>query len=107
MPDVPSIGQSSLITALIVAILLASIPMIGAARNKQSWISAAVPLAQWQFILVAIAFLSLAFCFVTNDFSVLNVARNSNSELPLNYRLAATWDSHEGSILLWVFILSF
>jgi cytochrome c-type biogenesis protein CcmF len=105
MPDVPGIGQFSLIIALIVAVLQSS--MIVAARRKSSWMSAAVPLAKLQFILVAAAFLSLAYSFVTNDFSVLNVARNSNSELPLQYRFAATWGSHEGSILLWIFMLSF
>ena len=107
MPDIPSIGQFSLIAAFVVAVVQASIPMMGAARNRQAWISAAFPLAQWQFVLVAIGFLSLAYCFATNDFSVLNVARNSNSELPLQYRLAATWGSHEGSILLWIVILGF
>ena len=56
---------------------------------------------------MAIAFCCLAYCFITNDFSVLNVASNSNSQLPLNYRFAATWGSHEGSLLLWTFMLAF
>ncbi|HVS20622.1 MAG TPA: heme lyase CcmF/NrfE family subunit, partial [Pyrinomonadaceae bacterium] len=55
---------------------------------------------------VAIAFCCLAYSFITNDFSVLNVANNSNSQLPLHYRLAATWGSHEGSLLLWTFMLT-
>ena len=64
------------------------------------------PAAQGQFTFVAIAFGCLAWSFVHNDFSVLNVATNSNSQLPLHYRLAATWGSHEGSLLLWVLMLN-
>src|SRR5713226_5258594 len=69
-------------------------------------VSVARPVAQAQFIFVATAFCCLAYSFITNDFSVLNVATNSNSQLPLHYRLAATWGSHEGSLLLWTFMLS-
>jgi cytochrome c-type biogenesis protein CcmF len=61
---------------------------------------------QGQFVFLAIAFGCLAYSFVNNDFSVMNVARNSNSELPTQYRFAASWGSHEGSLLLWVFMLS-
>ena len=64
------------------------------------------PAAQGQFTFVAIAFGCLAWSFINNDFSVLNVATNSNSQLPLQYRLAATWGSHEGSLLLWVLMLN-
>jgi cytochrome c-type biogenesis protein CcmF len=64
------------------------------------------PAAQAQFLLVAFAFGCLAWSFVSNDFSVLNVASNSNSSLPWYYRLAAAWGSHEGSLLLWVLMLS-
>jgi cytochrome c-type biogenesis protein CcmF len=63
------------------------------------------PAAQGQFLFVAIAFVCLAWSFASNDFSVLNVATNSNSQLPLQYRIAATWGSHEGSMLLWVLML--
>jgi cytochrome c-type biogenesis protein CcmF len=65
------------------------------------------PAAQGQFVFVAIAFACLAYSFLTNDFSVENVARNSFSQLPEVYRLTATWGSHEGSLLLWVLILGF
>src|SRR5688572_4795760 len=64
------------------------------------------PAAQGQLVFVAIAFGCLAWSFVTHDFSVLNVASNSNSHLPLAYRIAATWGSHEGSLLLWVLMLA-
>jgi cytochrome c-type biogenesis protein CcmF len=107
MPGPADIGQFALLAALLLASLQASVPIIGAARGNSSWMAFAIPAGQWQFVAVAIAFYCLAYSFVTNDFSVLNVANNSNSQLPLNYRLAATWGSHEGSLLLWTFMLAF
>jgi cytochrome c-type biogenesis protein CcmF len=103
---IPEIGQFALILALMLAVTQATLPLIGAARGIPQLISVARPAAQAQFIFVAIAFCCLGYSFITNDFSVLNVANNSNSHLPLNYRLAATWGSHEGSLLLWVFMLA-
>src|SRR6266513_4427249 len=103
---VPEVGQFALILALMLALTQATIPLLGAARNNRSWIAVAAPAGQAQFIFVAIAFSCLAYSFITNDFSLLNVARNSNSQLPLHYRLAATWGSHEGSLLLWTFMLT-
>lgn len=102
---IPEIGQFALIMALLVALTQAILPMIGASKGNQSWIAFAIPAGQAQFILVAIAFCCLAYSFISNDFSVLNVATNSNSQLPLHYRLAATWGSHEGSLLLWALML--
>jgi cytochrome c-type biogenesis protein CcmF len=102
---VPEIGQFALILALLLALTQAILPMIGASRGKQSWVAVAAPAGQGQFIFVAIAFCCLAYSFIINDFSVLNVATNSNSRLPLHYRLAATWGSHEGSLLLWSLML--
>src|SRR5438132_2380946 len=104
---VPEIGQFALIVALLLALTQASVPMIGAAHGNRSWMAVAVPAGQAQFIFVAIAFGCLAYSFITNDFSVLNVVTNSNSQLPVHYRLAATWGSHEGSLLLWTLILGF
>jgi cytochrome c-type biogenesis protein CcmF len=102
---IPEIGQFALILALLLALTQATLPLIGAARGNQSWIALAAPAGQAQFIFVAIAFSCLGYSFITNDFSVLNVATNSNSQLPLHYRLAATWGSHEGSLLLWTLML--
>src|SRR6266545_1414683 len=102
---VPEIGQFALIMALVLALTQATLPLIGAARGNQSWIAVAAPAGQAQFLFVAIAFCCLGYSFITNDFSVVNVATNSNSQLPLHYRLAATWGSHEGSLLLWTFML--
>jgi cytochrome c-type biogenesis protein CcmF len=103
---IPEIGQVALILALMLAITQATLPLIGAARGVPQLIALARPTAQAQFIFVAIAFCCLAYSFINNDFSVLNVATNSNSHLPLQYRLAATWGSHEGSLLLWTFMLT-
>jgi len=102
---IPEIGQFALITALLLALTQAILPMIGASRGKHSWVAVAAPAGQAQFIFVAIAFCCLGYSFIINDFSVLNVATNSNSRLPLHYRLAATWGSHEGSLLLWSLML--
>src|SRR5213083_2644650 len=104
---IPEIGQFALILALLLALTQATMPLIGAARGNRSWIAVAIPAGQAQFIFVAIAFCCLGYSFITNDFSVLNVATNSNSQLPLHYRLAATWGSHEGSLLLWTLMLTF
>ncbi len=103
---VPEIGQFALILALLLALAQGVLPIVGAARANSAWVGVARPAAQGQFVFVAIAFGCLAWSFANNDFSVLNVATNSNSQLPLQYRLAATWGSHEGSLLLWVLMLS-
>ncbi|SFP68862.1 cytochrome c-type biogenesis protein CcmF [Nitrosomonas cryotolerans] len=103
---IPEIGNFSLILALLLAITQGTLPIIGAARGIPSWIALARPVVQGQFVFVLIAFGCLGYSFVSNDFSVLNVASNSNSELPLHFRIAATWGSHEGSLLLWVLMLA-
>jgi cytochrome c-type biogenesis protein CcmF len=102
---IPEIGQFALILALLLALTQATLPLIGASNHNRTWIALAAPAGQAQFIFVAIAFCCLGYSFITNDFSVLNVATNSNSQLPLHYRLAATWGSHEGSLLLWTLML--
>ena len=103
---IPEIGQFALTIALLLALTQATLPLIGASRGNRVWMALAVPTGQAQFIFVTIAFGCLAYSFITNDFSVLNVAINSNSQLPLHYRLAATWGSHEGSLLLWTLMLA-
>ena len=103
---IPELGNFALILALLLALIQGTLPIIGAARGIPSWIALARPVVQGQFVFVAIAFFCLAYSFITNDFSVINVAQNSNSKLPLQYRFAATWGSHEGSLLLWTFMLA-
>ena len=103
---IPELGQFALILALMLALVQCVLPIAGAARGNAIWMAVARPAAQGQFVFVAIAFGCLAWSFAFNDFSVLNVATNSNSQLPLHYWLAATWGSHEGSLLLWVLVLT-
>ncbi len=100
------LGNFSLSIALALALLLGVIPLFGAQRGDARLMSAARPLTQGMFVFVAFALFCQIQSFVLNDFSVLNVATNSNSTLPLQYRVAASWGSHEGSMLLWVFMLS-
>jgi cytochrome c-type biogenesis protein CcmF len=103
---IPELGHFSLILALMLALAQSVLPLVGAAKNHRPWMALARPAAQGQFLFVAFAFFCLAWSFANNDFSVLNVVSNSNSHLPLHYRIAATWGSHEGSILLWTFMLA-
>jgi cytochrome c-type biogenesis protein CcmF len=102
---IPELGHFALILALLLATLLGTLPLVGAQRGIAAWMALARPLAAGQFLFIAFAYGCLAYSFVSNDFSVLNVATNSNSQLPLQYRIAASWGSHEGSMLLWVFML--
>ncbi len=102
---IPELGHFALILTLLLALALATLPLYGAARNDTGLMSLARPLACGSFVLLVLAFLAQAYSFANNDFSVLNVASHSNSRLPLVYRLAATWGSHEGSLLLWSLML--
>ena len=103
---IPEIGHYALILALCVAVVQGTIPIYGAAVGNSSFMSVAKPAARGQFLLVLLAFCCLGYAFAAKDFSVLYVASTSNSQLPLHYRLAAIWGAHEGSLLLWVFILT-
>ena len=102
---IPELGHFALILALLTAIIQGTLPMLGATMRAPRLMALARPAARAQFLLVALSFGCLAWSFVANDFSVQNVASNSNSELPLHYRVAATWGSHEGSLLLWTLML--
>jgi len=104
---IPELGHFALIIALLLALTQAILPLVGAQRGNLTLMAVARPAAQGQFLFTAIAFACLAYSFLTNDFSVENVARNSFSQLPEVYRLTATWGSHEGSLLLWVLTLGF
>jgi cytochrome c-type biogenesis protein CcmF len=103
---IPELGHFASILALLVAIVQAAVPMIGVAWDRSAWIAVGTRAARAQFLLVLVAFGCLAFAFVANDFTVLNVASNSHSQLPPAFRFAATWGSHEGSLLLWILMLS-
>ena len=103
---IPEFGQYALILALCVACIQGVLPLIGAHQGRREWLVLARPAAQTVFFLLAIAFGILAWSFYINDFSVLYVAEHSNSQLPFIYRLGAVWGGHEGSLLLWIFLLS-
>ena len=103
---IPELGQFSLILAFSLSILLGTVPIIGAERNNFLWMSLARPLSAGVFVFLAIALVLLAYSFVTDDFSVQIVAAQSNSLLPMRYKLTALWGGHEGSFLLWTFMLA-
>ena len=102
---IPEIGNFALIMALSLALIQAVLPLAGAARGIPSWMAVARPAARGQFVFLGIALACLVYTFLVNDFSVLYVASNSNSALPWYYRLAAVWGAHEGSLLLWAWIM--
>jgi cytochrome c-type biogenesis protein CcmF len=99
-------GHYALVLALALALVEASVPMIGARKNDPVLMASAGPAALAQFCFVATAFAALTICYVRSDFSVLNVFENSHSAKPLVYKLSGLWGNHEGSMLLWVLILS-
>ncbi|ATG73228.1 heme lyase NrfEFG subunit NrfE [Zobellella denitrificans] len=103
---IPEIGQFTLILALAATVILSIYPMLGAARGNVSMMLLARPLAYAQFGFLLVSFLCLTWAFIEHDFTVLYVASNSNSLLPLEYRISAVWGAHEGSLLLWVLILA-
>ncbi len=100
------IGQFALVLALCVAVVQATLPQIGAARGNVAWMALAKPAAVMQFALVAISFAALTEAYLVSDFSVLNVAQNSHSAKPLLYKISGVWGNHEGSLLLWILILT-
>jgi cytochrome c-type biogenesis protein CcmF len=103
---ITEIGHFALVLALCVALLQAVLPLYGAARGDGLLIAWARPAALAQFLFVAIAFVALMHAYAVSDFSLANVAANSNSTKPLLYKLTGVWSNHEGSMLLWVFILT-
>ena len=102
----PELGQVALILSLLLAILQSILPLAGAHTGSPRWMATARPLAYGQLLFVGVSFAILTLAFLQQDFSVAYVATNSNSLLPVPYRFSAVWGAHEGSLLLWVLILS-
>ena len=103
---IPELGSFSLILALCLSVLLGTLPLAGAHTNNQIWMNLARPLAAGIFVFLGISISILAYAFVTDDFSVSFVALHSNTLLPMRYKLTAVWGGHEGSFLLWTFMLA-
>ena len=100
------LGHLALILAMLVAMIQGVAPLIGAWRRAPAWTAVAAPAARAQFLLIGISYLCLTHGFVVSDFSLAYVAQNSNTALPLAYRISAVWGAHEGSMLLWALILA-
>ncbi|MEL7153136.1 MAG: heme lyase CcmF/NrfE family subunit [Pseudomonadota bacterium] len=103
---ITELGHFALILAFVVAIVQTVIPLIGAYRRWPGWMAVAEPAATAQFLLTAFAFGALMWAFITSDFSLRLVTLNSHSAKPLIYKISGTWGNHEGSMLLWVLIVS-
>ncbi len=100
------LGHLALLLAFVVAIVQTIVPMIGAAKGWTDWMRLAVPAAQIQFVLTLASFLALTYAFIVSDFSVRLVALNSHSAKPMLYKVSGVWGNHEGSMLLWILILT-
>ena len=100
------LGHFALWIALGLSLVVGTLPLVGAQKGRADWMALARPASVAMFLAVALSYASLTAAFVANDFSVQYVAQNSNSELPLFYRVAAVWGGHEGSLLLWLLMLA-
>ncbi|WP_415844481.1 heme lyase CcmF/NrfE family subunit [Stutzerimonas zhaodongensis] len=103
---IPELGHLAMILALCLAVVQGTLPLIGAWRGDSQWMGLAQPAAWGQFSFLAFSFACLTYAFMVDDFSVAYVAQNSNSALPWYYKFSAVWGAHEGSLLLWAFILA-
>jgi cytochrome c-type biogenesis protein CcmF len=103
---ITELGHFALILAFMVAIVQTFVPLVGAHMGWRSWMAVAEPAASAQFMLTAFAFGALMWAFISSDFSLLLVVQNSHSAKPMLYKISGTWGNHEGSMLLWVLIVS-
>ncbi|WP_200861431.1 heme lyase CcmF/NrfE family subunit [Halomonas sp. PBN3] len=103
---IPEIGHYALVIAMLMAAVQGVMPLAGAATRRPLWMAYARPMAAGQFLFVAIAYACLTASYMLDDFSVANVANNSNSLLPWYYKFSAVWGNHEGSVLLWSLLLA-
>ena len=103
---IPELGSFALILALCLCGMLGTLPLVGAHTGNQVWMNLARPLSAGIFVFLAISTAILGYAFVTDDFSVSFVAQHSNTLLPMRYKLTALWGGHEGSFLLWTFMLT-
>ena len=103
---IAELGNFCLSLALCIGIALAIMPVIGAHQKRADWMAIARPAAYTQWGLVALSYAFLTYAFITHDYSIAYVANNSNNAQPLIYRISGVWGAHEGSLLLWILMLS-
>ena len=103
---IPELGHFALIITLCLAITQAVVPLTGSYVNIRPWMAMSRSLALGQLVFLSFAMWVLVHAFLTNDFSVLYVAEHGNTKLPEMYKISAVWGAHEGSLLLWAFLLS-
>ena len=103
---IAELGNYALALSLAIAVLLAIFPLWGAEKGNAQLMALARPMTYGLFIVLSVSFGALFYLFAVNDFSVQYVVNNSNTTLPIYYRLSAVWGSHEGSLLLWIWLLS-
>ncbi len=103
---IPELGHFALVLALILALVQAVVPLVGASRNRLALMAVGRPAAQGQFFFIVVSYVCLTWAFVTSDFSVQLAATNSHSATPLMYKITGVWGNHEGSLLLWAMALS-
>jgi cytochrome c-type biogenesis protein CcmF len=102
----PELGHFALALALALALAQTFFGLMGGWKGRVRWMDAAHFAVMGQTVFVVIAFSLLSRAFMTNDFSVAYVANNSNSALPALFKFSALWGAHEGSLVLWIFILA-
>ena len=95
------LGHFALILAFLIAVIQGTVPLVGAWRRVPAWMAVGVSASRAQFLLLGISYLCLTYVFIVSDFSFSYVAQNSNTALPLVYKISAVWGAHEGSMLLW------
>ena len=103
---IAEIGHYALALALVIALAQSIVPLLGAARNSAPLMAMGSSAALGQFGFVALAFVMLMQAFIVSDFTIFNVVQNSHSTKPLLYKITGLWSNHEGSMLLWVLVLS-
>ncbi|MBV2089626.1 MAG: heme lyase CcmF/NrfE family subunit [Candidatus Thiodiazotropha sp. (ex Ctena orbiculata)] len=103
---IPELGHFALILALCLAVTQAIVPLVGSYTGNNAWMAASRSLAWGQFVFLTISLLILTNAFLSNDFSVVYVAQHGNTKLPDIYKISAVWGAHEGSLLLWAFLLA-
>jgi cytochrome c-type biogenesis protein CcmF len=103
---IPELGHIALILALCLAVTQAVVPLIGSYTQTASWMALSRSLAWGQLVFLGLSLVVLTNAFLVNDFSVIYVAQHGNTKLPDIYKISAVWGAHEGSLLLWAFLLA-